>query len=137
MAALATVKAEPTNPLRGIVNDYLFASLGLPTVEEALGTPADVMNVSGVPPIKKLLPTPFDAYTQIVTDIRRGRLNMPNIGGLLAKPGEGVATAGPAGRETTAETGYKTPAAGAQGMFGLPPPPPPPWMYAQQYYQRY
>lgn len=128
MSTLSNAKAEPTDPIRGILNDFIWDPLGLPRVEQALGTPADVIHSAGLPTLKDFLPTPFDAFAGVVNDLKRGAPAMPqlppppqlpSLGSLFPRPGEGVATA-------TAEAPAVKAATGSE--YG---------MARQRYYQRY
>jgi hypothetical protein len=128
MSAISNAKAEPTDPIRGILNDFIWDPLGLPRVEQALGTPADVIHAAGLPTIKDFLPTPFDAFSDILNKMREGSLTPPQlpsvpppppIPNIFARPGEGVATA------TTEAPAVKAATGSEYGMA------------RQRYYQRY
>jgi hypothetical protein len=118
MAALSNAKAEPTDPIRGILNDFIWDPLGLPRIEQALGTPADIIHATGLPTIKDMLPTPADLYASIVRDIRGGNgIRMPEmpslpalpaLSSLLPRPGEILPASKIGAEEVKAETGYAT-----------------------------
>jgi hypothetical protein len=71
MAALSRTKAEPDDPVRGMLNDF-FEVFGLPNLEEGFGTPADWAHKLGVPTPKELVPSPADALDQGIKGVTGG-----------------------------------------------------------------
>jgi len=68
--ALETKLAEPSNPVRGMVNDF-FDALGLPRPDEVLPLPADVARALGVPTVEQAVPTPKEVGERLATGTRR------------------------------------------------------------------
>jgi len=73
MGILNSAKAEPTDPVRGLLND-VFDVVGFPRPEEALGTPADIMHQAGLPTVKEAFPMPADVGARVLKPLRGGRL---------------------------------------------------------------
>jgi hypothetical protein len=122
MTALARTKAEPDDPIRGVMNDFADY-FGLPRAEDLVGTPADWAEKLGVPTPRELIPTPADALNAGIKGMRTNQLpGFPRMPAL----------------RNPADT-FPAPVPGDfQAMFGqLPPPPPPPPKFAQGYYQYY
>jgi hypothetical protein len=124
MTALARTKAEPDDPIRGIMND--FANFfGLPWAEDILGTPADWSDKMGVPLPRDLIPTPADALDAGIKGATRGGLGMPRIPAL---PNPADTFPAPQPSDNGRSYGFET-------MFRqLPPPPLPPPKFAQGWY---
>jgi hypothetical protein len=76
MAALSRTRAEPDDPLRGMLNDF-FGVLGLPNLEEAFGTPADWAHKLGVPTPQEIVPSPADALDTGIKGVMGG--NAPRL----------------------------------------------------------
>lgn len=127
MGVLSNVKAEPTDPIRGMFNDVVD-TVGFPRPEEALGTPADVVHLAGLPTVKDALPQPIDVWSRMSRSLRSGggpfpRMPtpppLPRLESLLPLPGE----SGP-----EADSGQDV-AAAATGAENVPP-------MRQRYYQK-
>jgi hypothetical protein len=109
MGTLSSVKAEPTDPVRGILNDVIDM-VGFPRPEEALGTPADITHSLGLPTVRDALPMPADAWGRVTRGIR-GRMNLPALPSIpspesfFPMPGEAGPDADVGEDEATSETG--------------------------------
>lgn len=86
MPSLSPVRAEPTNPIRGTANDVVDA-LGIGRPEEAVGTPADVVHMAGLPTFKDAFPTPIDAFARLTKGMRNGKMPIPGAPNLPRPPG--------------------------------------------------
>jgi hypothetical protein len=110
MGVLSNVKAEPTDPVRGFLND-IFDVVGFPRPEEALGTPTDVVHLAKLPTVKEWLPMPIDVWAKMSAPIRRSMPAFPappnpsRLMDLLPRPGMAGPLASLGGAEARGETG--------------------------------
>ena len=108
MGILSGQKAEPTDPVRGFLNDVIDI-VGFPRPEEALGTPADVVHQAGLPTVRDFLPMPADVGSRVLSVMRRGMPALPKVPSppgidtLFPTPGESVREAD-VGESTAATT---------------------------------
>ena len=72
MTAVNRAKAEPDDPVRGVVNDATDF-LGVPRIEDFFGTPADWLETMGIPLPRDAIPTPADTAASLVKGARGGR----------------------------------------------------------------
>jgi hypothetical protein len=118
---LSSQKAEPTDPIRGVINDVIDI-VGFPRPEEALGTPADLVHQFGLPTVKEWLPMPVDINGRVTRGLRRtfpmpGTPRLPNpmaVFDFVGFPGEGLRDAAAGGREARSATGAASPSNGYQ-----------------------
>lgn len=113
MGVLSGAKAEPTDPVRGMINDIIDI-VGFPRPEEALGTPADIVHQAGLPTVRDWLPMPVDVSGRLFRGVRQGMPRMPVpprlegiFGGLFPIPGEGIRDASAGAGFVAAETGQR------------------------------
>ena len=110
MGILSGAKAEPTDPVRGFVNDVIDV-VGFPRPEDALGTPADVVHQAGLPTVRDWLPMPADVGAKVLSAVRRGMPTVPrvppppNVFDIFPFPGESTTQADIGEREVAAESG--------------------------------
>lgn len=107
---LSSQKAEPTDPVRGMLNDVIDI-VGFPRPEASLGTPADVIHEFGLPTVREWLPMPVDIVGRFTRGIRSTMPAMPRppnpagIFDLIGVPGEGLRDASAGGSRARAMTG--------------------------------
>jgi hypothetical protein len=107
MGILSGAKAEPTDPIRGFLNDIIDI-VGFPRPEEALGTPADVVHYFGLPTVRDWLPMPADVGARVGSFVRRGMPSLPTPPSpmsIFPMPGEASREAREGAEQASAEFG--------------------------------
>ena len=111
---LSSQKAEPTDPIRGMLNDVIDI-VGFPRPEAALGTPADIVHQFGLPTVSEWLPMPVDINGRLTRGLRGSMPSLPrppnpmSIIDMFGKPGEGLFDASAGGSGARAATGAMNP----------------------------
>lgn len=131
MSALSNAKGEPTDPIRGIVND-LFDALGVPRFEQFLGVPADIAHALRMPTLHEALPTPAEVGASVTRSFMTGqplRIPAPLLpSGPIPAPFD-RSLMRPGGMAPSMDKGQETP------FMPLPPLPPLPGYAHGPYYQ--
>jgi hypothetical protein len=78
MGVLSGAKAEPTDPIRGFLNDVIDV-VGFPRPEDALGTPADIVHQAGLPTVRDAVPMPAEAFARLTRGLRQGGAGFPQF----------------------------------------------------------
>lgn len=120
MTTLSRAKAEPTDPIRGIVKDGMDI-LGFPQIEQFFGTPADWVHSFGLPTLHEAIPTPAEVIAPAVMSVRQGQpMKMPAPMIPMAPLPADLNR-----RLMSPEGPLPTPATGSEQPFGFFPPLPP------------
>jgi hypothetical protein len=130
MGILSTVKAEPTDPVRGILNDMIDV-VGFPRPEEALGTPADITHSLGLPTVRDALPMPADTWARVTRGMRGNAMfprmpRLPSPDSFFPMPGEASREADVGEAEATADFGGPASFSPFRQRYYQKPPTPPP-----------